>query len=102
MLLYFAQFTAAYARDSAAVETPELLWQIRCDGQPRDPYLKFDRIINPWGMAGFPIGLRLEQGCTLELAVRNVSAQQDLGKVGGRLLGRYWYNAAHGGVSGRL
>ncbi len=107
VLLYFAQFTDAYARDTAEVETPDLHWQIRCNGQPRDPYLTFNRIINPWGLSGFPIHLRLEEGCLLEFVVRFAgppvppvvilsSTTRPVLKVGGRLLGRYWYNRAYG------
>jgi hypothetical protein len=102
MLLYFAQFTDEYASDATKVTTPGLHWQIRCDGQPRDPYLTFDRIINPWGLSGFPVFLRLEEGCTVELAVRTVGPPAGVAKVGGRLLGRYWYNTAHGGAPNRL
>jgi hypothetical protein len=104
MLLYFAQFTDRYARNPTEVQTPGYQWQIRCDGQPRDPYLTFDRIINPWGLSGFPIYLRLEAGCILELAVRRVGNDQGkrLTRVGGRLLGRYWYNAVYGGAPNQL
>ena len=103
-LLYFAQFTDLYARDATEVQTPGYQWQIRCDGQPRDPYLTFDRIINPWGLSGFPINLRLEEGCVVELAIRSVGPDEGktLTKVGGRLLGRYWYNTVYGGVPNRL
>ncbi len=114
-LLYFSQFTDLHATNPAEVETPDLEWQIRCNGQPRDPYLTFDRIINPWGLAGFPIHLRLEEGCLVEFVIRNVgtpgsatSAYSPLrsppmpSKVGGRLLGRYWYNTAYGGVTNPL
>jgi hypothetical protein len=100
VLLYFAQFTDRYANDSSQVHTPGYRWQIRCDGQPRDPYLTFDRIINPWGLSGFPIALRLETGCVVEFVVRRAGDDQDLllTKIGGRILGRYWYNAAYGGT----
>jgi len=106
-LLYFAQFTDAYAADPTQVVTPDLEWQIRCNGQPRDPYLTFDRIINPWGLSGFPICLRLEEGCVVEFIVRNVErpsgpiifAATKPTRVGGRLLGRYWYNSAYGGAA---
>jgi hypothetical protein len=97
-LLYFAQFTDLFAADPAQVETPGLEWQIRCNMQPRDPYLTFDRIINPWGLSGFPIHLRLEEGCLIQLIVRNV-AGTTIQRVGGRLLGRYWYNLAYGSLS---
>lgn len=104
MLLYFAQFTDQYASDPAKVQTPGYQWQIRCNGQPRDPYLTFDHIINPWGLSGFPVYLRLEEGCVLEFVIRNVSANgaDILNKVGGRILGRYWYNENYGGASNRL
>lgn len=97
ILLYFSQFTDAFAADPSLVETDGFQWQIRCNGQPRYPYLTFDRIINPWGMAGFPIHLRLEEGCLVELVIRRVgTATPAISKVGGRLLGRYWYNPAYG------
>jgi hypothetical protein len=104
MLMYFAQFTNKYAGDPTQVETPGYQWQIRCNGQSRDPYLAFQHIINPWGLSGFPIYLRLEEGCLLELAIRNVGTRGDdtLSKVGGRILGRYWYNDIYGGTPNRL
>ncbi|MGH9310065.1 MAG: hypothetical protein ACRD1U_11865 [Vicinamibacterales bacterium] len=104
MLLYFAQFTDRFARDATEVETPGYQWQIRCDGQPRDPYLTFDRIINPWGLSGFPVYLRLEEGSVVELAVRRVGSSQgkEISKVGGRILGRYWYDGSYGGAPNRL
>jgi hypothetical protein len=100
--MYFAQFT-----EPSKIETPGYQWQIRCNGQPRDPYLAFQHIINPWGLDGFPIYLRLEESCLLELVVRNLSVSEadidnQLTKVGGRLLGRYWYNTIYSGVSNRL
>jgi hypothetical protein len=106
MLMYFAQFTNKYAGDPTQVETPGYQWQIRCNGQPRDPYLAFQHIINPWGISGFPVYLRLEEGCELEFVIRNLSVgdtdTNKLEKVGGRILGRYWYNTAYGGVPNRL
>jgi hypothetical protein len=104
LLMYFAQFTDRYAFDPREVETPGYQWQIRCNGQPRDPYLTFDHIINPWGLSGFPIYLRLEEGCTLEFAIRNLGSNQHkpLETVGGRILGRSWYNTIYGGAPNRL
>jgi hypothetical protein len=101
-LLYFAQHTDKYP---AEIRTPGYQWQIRCNGQPRDPYLTFDHIINPWGLSGFPVFLRLEEGCLVEFVVRNVSAAgppNQLVQVGGRILGRYWYNETYGGVPNSL
>ena len=104
-LQYFAQYTDAYALTPAAVETPDLEWQIRSDGQPLAPWLTFRRIINPWGLSGFPIHIRLKESSLTELVVRFVGSGpivelRDLPtvtQVGGRLLGRYWYNTNFGG-----
>jgi hypothetical protein len=104
-LQYFAQFTDAYAASPANVVTPNVQWQIRGDGQPLAPWLTFDRIVNPWGLTGFPIHIRLREGCLLEFIVRITASQisikafspAQVSVVGGRLLGRYWYNAAFGG-----
>jgi hypothetical protein len=104
MLMYFAQFVQFTKKDTKnrnEVQTPGYQWQIRCNGQPRDPYLAFQHIINPWGLSGFPIYLRLEEGCVLEFVIRNLSVSDtdpnNLKTVGGRILGRYWYNTAYGG-----
>ncbi|MCX7596933.1 MAG: hypothetical protein N2235_24955 [Fischerella sp.] len=107
ILMYFAQFiqfTKKDAENRSEVQTPGYQWQIRCNGQPRDPYLGFDHIINPWGLSGFPVYLRLEEGCVLEFVIRNMGASGDhvLSKVGGRILGRYWYNNIYGGLPNRL
>ena len=104
LLMYFAQFTDLYARNPSEVETPGYQWLIRCNGQPRDPYLAFDHIINPWGLSGFPVYLRMEEGCVLEFSVRKVGDDQGktLQKVGGRILGRTWYNTIYGGAPNRL
>lgn len=109
-LQYFSQFTNTYAADPTQVVTPNLEWQIRSDGEPRAPWLTFDRIINPWGLSGFPIHLRLREGCLLELVVRFTGKEgvilgpsprsgppTAVNVVGGRLLGRFWYNPAFGG-----
>lgn len=105
LLQYFAQYTDAYAVSPVEVETPDLEWQIRSDGRPLAPWRTFRRIINPWGLSGFPIHVRLQEGCLTELVVRNVglggvilaSSALPVTRVGGRLLGRYWYNTAFGG-----
>jgi hypothetical protein len=104
-LMYFAQFTDAYAANPANVVTPNVQWQIRSDGQPLAPWLTFDRIINAWGMTGFPIHIRLREGCLLEFVVRIATppieirafSPAQVSVVGGRLLGRFWYNPAFGG-----
>jgi hypothetical protein len=110
VLMSFAQFTNKYGDNNANVQTPGHRWQIRCNGQPRDPYLTFDYIINGWGYGGFPVQLRLEEGCVVELVIRNVSVPDNLPDtdprkltlVGGRITGRYWYNTIYGGAPNRL
>ena len=106
VLMSFAQFTDLYAQSSTQVQTPGLQWQIRCNGQPRDPYLTFEYILNPWGYSGMPIQLRLEEGCLIEIAVRNMDAKVgkagQITQVGGRITGRYWYNTDFGGAPNRL
>jgi len=103
-LQYFAQFTTAYATNPAEVDTPNLTWQIRADGQPLAPWLTFNRIINPWGINGFPLHIRLREGSLVEFVVRFTGTTilgpppaGTVNRVGGRLLGRFWYNPAFGG-----
>ena len=102
-LQYFAQYTDAHAANPVEVVTANLEWQIRSDGQPLAPWLRFNRIINPWGLSGFPVHVRLREGCLLELVVRDIAPQVSIfisapvTRVGGRLLGRFWYNPMFGG-----
>lgn len=106
VLMSFAQFTDKYAQDNAKVQTPGYQWQIRCNGRPLAPYLSFDYILNPWGYGGFPLQLRLEEGCVVTMVIRNVDVaagdKRELKDVGGRITGRYWYNADYGGTPNRL
>jgi hypothetical protein len=96
VLLHFAQLA-----DGQGIRTPDLVWQIRCDGHPRDPYLSFDHIINPWGSSPVPVALRLEEGALVELVVRNRGASRRT-SIGGRLVGRYWYDTRYGDARDRL
>jgi hypothetical protein len=104
ILMSFAQFTNSSVGSQPEFITPGYQWQIRCNGQPRDPYLTFDHIINPWGYGGFPVQMRLEEGCTVELVIRNIGATDSntLKQVGGRITGRYWYNSIYGGIENPL
>jgi hypothetical protein len=105
MLLYFSQFTDKYASNPTLVRTPGYQWQILCNRQPRHPYLTFEHVINPWGMSGFPLRLRLEQGSVVEFVIRNVGpgpGDPELGEVGGRIVGSYWYDTNYGGVPNPL
>jgi hypothetical protein len=95
ILEYFAQFTDQYAVDNSKIETPGIEWSILAGGSPLFPYLSINRIVNPWGEGAFPVAIRLPENTTIKLVVRGVGATSPITRVGGRLLGRYWYNAAN-------
>ncbi len=107
-LLYFAQYAEPVNPQGTEIfKTPGYEWMILCNNQPRDPYLPTNLILNPWGFNTFPVNLRLEEGCVVRLVVRKVLPQIPeieipLSKVGGRLLGRYWYSTIYGGAPNRL
>jgi len=101
-LLYFAQFADEGLNRQVISHTPGYEWAILCNNQPRSPYLPTSLILNPWGYNAFPIHLRLEEGCTVRFMVRKVAPQGALSQVGGRLLGRTWYNTIYGGAPNRL
>jgi hypothetical protein len=101
VLEYFSQFTDLFSRDPTEVVTPGLVWQIRASGQPLSPYQQMTSILNPWGSGSYQFALRLPEGAVLELIVRRTaeavaSPGKQIKLVGGRLLGRYWYNSAYG------
>lgn len=99
VLLYFAQFTDRYAADPQNVLTPGYEWALLSNGHPLMPWLTFNRIINPWGQAGSPLALRLDAECILSFVIRNTRTASDpvLGQVGGRIVGRFWFDHAHAG-----
>lgn len=102
-LEYFSQFWEPCAKHPEQVHTPGVEWVILSNGRPLYPYLPLDRVVNPWGYGSFPVGIRLEENATIEFVVRNVSRVVDddpkkREMVGGRLVGRYWYNAVYGDV----
>jgi hypothetical protein len=105
-LLYFMQYAEEDSETKRQVisHTPGYEWIILCNNQPRAPYLPTSLILNPWGYNALPIHLRLEEGCTLRFVVRRVARRvpQELSQVGGRLLGRTWYNTQYGGAPNRL
>lgn len=101
ILLYFSQFADGTGAGSRDVRTTGYRWEIRIDGRPRDPYGGFEHIVNPWGLDGFPVRIRLEPGSQVEfvLSNRNMSpVAHPLTVVGGRILGRYWYDTRYGGA----
>ena len=101
-LLYFTQYAEDSSGRQVISHTPGYEWIIFCNNQPRAPYLPTKQILNPWGYYALPIHLRLEEGCTVRLVVRKVGETRGLSQVGGRLLGRSWYNTIYGGTPNRL
>jgi hypothetical protein len=100
VLEYFSQYTNLLAANPASFETEGLYWTLLSDGRPLAPYVQFDRILNPWGYGSFQIALRLEESVTVQFVVRNRSHVGPIERVGGRIVGRYWYDAAYGDVRG--
>jgi hypothetical protein len=102
VLEYFAQFTDEYAGDRSKIKTVGIEWLILADSSPLFPYLSLDRIVNPWGEGVFPVAIRLPENTTLKFVARGVSARSSgLNEIGGRLMGRFWYNTAHGNAAQR-
>jgi hypothetical protein len=105
----FSQFTDLHARDHSQIQTPGLRWLILVNNRPLDPYLDLQHIINPWGYGSFPVNIRLDLEAKVEFVVRNEGYDLDTGNqnrlrihfVGGRIVGRYWYNPAYGDVARR-
>lgn len=98
----FSQYTDTFGANNALVQTPGLEWSILWNHRPLSPYLRFDRILNPWGYGSFRIAIRLPQRALVELVVKKVREPVDeepvVGQVGGRILGRYWYDPQYGDV----
>lgn len=103
VLEYFAQFTNAFAQDSSKVQTPGLFWQLLQNGKPLYPYTPLEHIVNPWGYGSFQVALRLTEGAVIEFVARRAGFSQTrdplngVTHIGGRIVGRYWYNPAYGG-----
>lgn len=101
VLQYFAQYTDQQAKSPDKIETPGIEWVILSNNRPLYPYLTLGRIVNPWGFGAFPISIRLDENATIEFVVRSMgnvaSGNGDaIKRVGGRIVGRYWYNLAYG------
>ena len=97
VLEYFAQHAELSGAPTPLVKTPGIEWTLFSNNRPLDPYIQLDRVLNPWGNGSFQIALRLDAGTTLTLAVRGVDSRAlTYGVIGGRIVGRYWYNPAYG------
>jgi hypothetical protein len=104
VLEYFSQFTDLQARRREQVATPGLEWTLLSSGRPLYPFARLTHIVNPWGYGSFATTIRVDEGAILELVVRRTanatSPQPNLRvrRIGGRIMGRYWYNRAYGEV----
>jgi hypothetical protein len=100
LLENFSQFTDLLGRDLGQVETPGLQWIITVNNRPLYPYIKLDHIVNPWGWGSFGVSIRLDENATVEFVVRNLDysppAGSEIKRIGGRIVGRFWYNPAYG------
>lgn len=101
VLEYFSQYTDLVGKDPVEVETPGLRWQVLANRQPLAPYHQLAAILNPWGYGSFQFSLRLPEGAAVELIVRRIApvvtaSGKPVTRVGGRLLGRFWYDPAYG------
>jgi len=107
VLQYFAQFTDAFGRNAANIDTPEIEWKLLVNNHSLFPYLNLRRIVNPWGLGSFPINIRLDENSSLELVARRVKEAAEvpiidrIKRVGGRIMGRFWYNPCYGDVERR-
>ena len=103
VLQYFAQFSDVFALNNS-IDTPNIEWRLLANNHALFPYLSLRHIVNPWGFGSYPVNIRLDESSTVELVARVVkpTTEDDLiTKVGGRIMGRFWYNASYGDVERR-
>lgn len=104
ILTYFSQYTDLYFRDCTQILTPGFEWTIRQNGKPLFPYTRLEAILNPWGYNNYQVAIRLDENALVEFLLRNRGVRDEwidsgsypIYAFGGRLMGRYWYNAAFG------
>ena len=104
-LQYVSQFTDLGARRPDEAETPGLEWTLLAAGRPLLPFAGLRLILNPWGFGSFESAVRLDEGADLAFVVRRTAPETGTSgpvtRVGGRIVGRYWYDRAFGEVVGR-
>ena len=103
VLQYFSQFSDAHGRDLSNVFTPGLEWRILVNNHALFPYIGLRHIINPWGYGSYPVNIRIDEDSTIELIARRVTPigalpNPTIEVIGGRIAGRFWYNASYGDV----
>ena len=97
VLKFFAQFTDAFASNSANVATAGIEWKLLVNNHALFPYINLRHIVNPWGFGSYEINIRLDEGSTIEMVAHVVGDVQSIQTIGGRIVGRFWYNPAYGG-----
>lgn len=97
VLTYFAQFTDAFANNAANIDTPGIEWKLLVNNHALFPYINLRRIVNPWGFGSYPVNIRLEEGSAIEMVARIIQDDPAISVIGGRILGRFWYNESYGG-----
>ena len=97
VLNYFAQFTDAFASNSANVATPGIEWKLLVNNHALFPYINLRHIVNPWGFGSFQVNMRLDESSTIEMVARITDDDPAIKTIGGRIVGRFWYNPAYGG-----
>jgi hypothetical protein len=105
LLQYFAQFSDAFVAAHSQIVTPNVEWKLLANNHALFPYLSLRHIVNPWGFGSYPVNIRLDENSTVELVARGVApAKADdikIAKIGGRIMGRFWYNGCYGDVEHR-
>jgi hypothetical protein len=96
----FQQFDARQLAQPGLVETPWIEWSLRVNGRPLDPYTAFRCLLNRWGECVNRLGISLEEGSVIEVAARGVPHRLPgnparAGRIGARLMGRYWFDDPH-------
>jgi hypothetical protein len=106
----FSQFTNLLGSNLAQVDTRGLQWIISVNKRPLYPYVRLEHIVNPWGYGSFGVSIRLDENATVEFVVRNVGyppppdpnePEPEIKKIGGRIVGRFWYNPIYGDATPR-
>ena len=103
VLQYFSQFTDAFGASPSSIQTPAIEWRLLVNNHALFPYINLRHIVNPWGYGSYPVNIRLDEDSTVEMVARRVSPigslpNPTINLVGGRIAGRFWYNASYGGV----
>ena len=105
-LEHVSQFTDLNMRRPDQVDTPGLEWTLLANGRALHPFSRLTHILNPWGFGSYRMDLRLDESAHIELMVRRTAdrtsrqPQLRVRDVGGRIVGRYWYNRAFADVAG--